>query len=95
MSIDAIGFPLPVIVKGYACLSGAEIELAKKDIDPARPNENATAGDAPATIGTAADQRPRSTDAVPPDQDGRILSYAPGAVRTAAAEKAALYSAKA
>ncbi|QQV77192.1 hypothetical protein H5J25_18025 [Sphingomonas aliaeris] len=39
MSIDPIAFPLPVVVKGYACLTGAEVELAKKDIDPARPSE--------------------------------------------------------
>lgn len=37
MPIDHIAFPLPVVVKGYACLSGAEIELAEKDIDPAHP----------------------------------------------------------
>lgn len=81
MSIDPVAFPLPVVVKGYACLTGAEVELAKKDIDPARP---AAMGDAPEPPVAATD----GTGAKTP----RVISYAPGIVRHEAADKATTYS---
>ena len=82
MSIDAVAFPLPVVVKGYACLTGAEVELAKKDIDPAQP---AAMGDVPEPpVATAAEEPEKKTP--------RVLSYAPGLVRHEMADKATTYS---
>jgi hypothetical protein len=82
MSIDAVAFPLPVVVKGYACLTGAEVELAKKDIDPARPSGTGDVPEPP--VATAAEE--------PEKKAPRVISYAPGIVRHEAAEKATTYS---
>jgi len=101
MSIDRIAFPLPAVVNGYACLNEAEIELAKDDIDPARPSATpqpagSAARDTPAAVKNAAigatTMAERKNNVAPADQAERILSYAPGAVRTTPPPKATSYS---
>lgn len=93
MSIDRISYPLPAIVNGYACLNQAEVELASRDIDPARPEfgpggrDAATEAKAETTGATR-----RQADETQPEQAERILSYAPGAIRTTPADKATTYS---
>ena len=82
MSIDPVAFPLPIVVKGYACLTGAEVELAKKDIDPARPSGKGDVPEPP--VATAADESEKKAP--------RVISYAPGPVRHEAADKATTYS---
>ena len=78
MPIEHIAFPLPVVVNGYACLDGAEIQLAQKDIDPAHP---VSVGTPPAPPTPAQDEQP-----------ARVISYGPGTVRRAETAKATTYS---
>ncbi|KQS03172.1 hypothetical protein ASG11_01915 [Sphingomonas sp. Leaf357] len=93
MSIDRISYPLPTIVNGYACLTQAEVELANRDIDPARPEYGPGGRDAAtdAKAGTAA-QAQRQPDDARSDQAERILSYAPNAILITPADKATTYS---
>ena len=97
MSIDSIGFPAPRIVNGYACLTGEEMALAKKNIDPARPREGSGG---PQDV-TAAGQVPFSAqrlDAVRQimaSTETRLMSYAPGSPRPAALATGTVYAAQA
>lgn len=93
MSIDRISYPLPTIVNGYACLSQAEVELANRDIDPARPQNGPGGRDAPGAANAEPPGKVRSgPEAAPADHAERILSYAPGDIRTTPADKATTYS---
>ncbi len=79
MSTDSIGYPLPVLKNGYACLNAVEIELASKNIDPARPRAGPESSRPPlAAVQGASERSLPSADAREP---GSVTGYAADAVR--------------
>jgi hypothetical protein len=79
MSTDSIGYPLPVLKNGYACLNAIEIELASKNIDPARPRAGPESSRPP----IAAVQGSLDRSSAPPyaREAGSVTGYAADAVR--------------
>jgi len=84
MPTDSIGFPTPQIVKGYACLTGEEVAMAKKGINPAHPHEGTGGPQDVQTTGQVAfsAQRLDAVRQTVTSQASRLTSYAPGAVRS-------------
>jgi hypothetical protein len=97
MSTDSIGFPTPRIVNGYACLTGEEMALAKKNIDPARPHEGtggpqdlAASGRVPFNA-----QRLDAVRQVIASSESRAATYAPNAPRAAVVAAGTVYATQA
>jgi hypothetical protein len=90
MPAESIGYPLPVIKNGYACLNEFEIELARKHIDPARPRAASESSRLqPAAVQAMTEQRPRPEDALEP---GIVTGYDADAIRRSPATSGTLLS---
>ncbi len=79
MSTDSIGYPLPVLKNGYACLTATEIELASKNIDPARPKAVPESSRPPIVAVQGASERFGRPAAA--REPGSVTGYAADAVR--------------
>ena len=89
MPAETIGYPLPVIKNGYACLNEFEIELARKNIDPARPRALLASSMLQPALQTAAVQMPRPEDTREP---GSVTGYAVDTIRRSPATSGTLLS---
>ena len=98
MSADSFGFPLPVYVQGYACLTEEEAALAQKGVDPVHPQESGQPAQSDTAGGSWVKLDRERLDAVRQTMQAsaaRVVSYTPAAVRTAALDTGLVFSARA
>ena len=83
MDAENIGFPLPVLVNGFACMTAEDIGLAKWNVDPEHPRSGPY-GRFAETDPTRYDlDRTEDAKAEAAAKGEQIVGYTPEAIRTA------------
>ena len=83
MADETIGFPLPVLVNGFACMTAEDIGHAKWNVDPEHPRSGPY-GRYAATDPTRVDLGRTEDAKVQAAAKGeQIVGYTPAAIRTA------------
>jgi hypothetical protein len=83
MPTENIGFPLPIMVNGFACMTAEDIGLAKWNVDPEHPRSGPYDRFAETDPTRYDERRTEEAKAEAATRSEQVVGYTPGAVLTA------------